>query len=469
MYRAHALPGLERNDVDAFVNNEEKKPKPTKSSGAKTSESVNQKKKNECIEEFLEISGKSKQKPAAGAGVETPEESSHQQPSNQIRPSPKKHAAAAAKKVNKNKVSPIIDDEEIDETKFPIFGPGCRRAKLPPLPANLRQNNNHNGNVYAIQPTQNASTLEVLSTQNTGTQGTITDASLTGSEKPFAPKQKQKQQKLPPPPFRPKQQQVKKQYKPAGPYDYHAKEPEIFGPSPDMLRLPAKCIPELKRYGNFWSIISKICVPKRPAPVFVNPVVDGTNVWFMVRDLVADEKKYATFLKLPNRILETQRNDRPDYGTPKKVPDSKRLYILRVFIISYYPLTLEVHCRGPCPLFLYYLFECENCIMFLERLQQCDWFMPPGTSSYDWDKFVCRVKQTPINSHLFTCYRGIRKQYPEDVNHIFVIRGDCESKKLCACSRGCVFERNYHPNGFIIDAERQIPTTTQTTQATTDY
>uniref|UniRef100_A0A914XWR2 Uncharacterized protein n=1 Tax=Panagrolaimus superbus TaxID=310955 RepID=A0A914XWR2_9BILA len=85
----------------------------------------------------------------------------------------------------------------------------------------------------------------------------------------------------------------------------------------------------------------------------------------MVRDLVDRDGFYGPLLKLANRMLECYDfNPRPDKPVESlkdnegnKLYKRDQFYMLRIFILSYDPLTIEIHCRGPWPLFFFKLFD----------------------------------------------------------------------------------------------------------------
>uniref|UniRef100_A0A914Q2F7 Uncharacterized protein n=1 Tax=Panagrolaimus davidi TaxID=227884 RepID=A0A914Q2F7_9BILA len=217
--------------------------------------------------------------------------------------------------------------------------------------------------------------------------------------------------------------------------------------------MPEQCIPPLKQYEWFWSCLENIknfTVPSRISPVFVNYTTGPDNIFFMVRDLVAEKIKFLPYHILANRILEPMKND-ANNKNGNNGDEKKRVYILRVYIISYAPLTIEIHCRGRCPIFLFEIFKCTRCSYLFKRYQLNDWLIPFEEGNDSWEEFVCRVKRIPVNSHQVLSYNG-PKQKPdncEEVNHIFVIRGDFKSTNICPCIRECkpLFDQT-HLNTF---------------------
>uniref|UniRef100_A0AC35EV53 Uncharacterized protein n=1 Tax=Panagrolaimus sp. PS1159 TaxID=55785 RepID=A0AC35EV53_9BILA len=62
----------------------------------------------------------------------------------------------------------------------------------------------------------------------------------------------------------------------------------------------------------------------------------------------------------------------------------------------------------------------------------------------------------PVNTHQVLCFNG-PKQRPEncdEINHIFVIRGDFKSTNYCPCTRGCTFFDETHENSFKLKPAR---------------
>uniref|UniRef100_A0A914PQX8 Uncharacterized protein n=1 Tax=Panagrolaimus davidi TaxID=227884 RepID=A0A914PQX8_9BILA len=116
-------------------------------------------------------------------------------------------------------------------------------------------------------------------------------------------------------------------------------------------------------------------------------------------------------------------------------------YCLRVFILSYDPLTVEIHCRGPWPHFIFNVGECSRCFDLYKELYANDWKNSPTACGEDWDAFVCRVKRAPSNSHQFLSYYGgaavDEPDNPNDINNIFILRGQWQFDDLRECSRGC--------------------------------
>uniref|UniRef100_A0AC35F582 Uncharacterized protein n=1 Tax=Panagrolaimus sp. PS1159 TaxID=55785 RepID=A0AC35F582_9BILA len=135
------------------------------------------------------------------------------------------------------------------------------------------------------------------------------------------------------------------------PFDYHLNEGSEYEPTINFDAVKIGSTPEVQKYGNFWSIIESLSIPKRYSGIFVNSEDAGQNIYFMIRDCVAEESKYSAFRALSNRMLEP-------LNPPKKSIDDDKKYFIRIFTFSYEPLTMEVHCRGQCPLFLFKLFDC---------------------------------------------------------------------------------------------------------------
>uniref|UniRef100_A0A914Y0K0 Uncharacterized protein n=1 Tax=Panagrolaimus superbus TaxID=310955 RepID=A0A914Y0K0_9BILA len=217
-------------------------------------------------------------------------------------------------------------------------------------------------------------------------------------------------------------------------FDYHRNESPTFESNLGK----TFATPEIQTFENFWSCIEAIAVAKRFSAVYVNPKISYQNIFFTVRDCVADDSIYAPFRQLSNRILEPLKSDSANPGgnkssEPSTVDGEKKFYFLRVFVLSYEPLTLEIHC------------------------------VTQATCREDWDSFVCRVKRTPINSHQFLSYNGTEKpKNSDEVNHIIVIRGDKKPNKIRACSRGCTFSDMSHSNNITLETEYQGDPTLQT-------
>uniref|UniRef100_A0A914Q961 Uncharacterized protein n=1 Tax=Panagrolaimus davidi TaxID=227884 RepID=A0A914Q961_9BILA len=130
---------------------------------------------------------------------------------------------------------------------------------------------------------------------------------------------------------------------------------------------------------------------------------------------------------------------------------------------------MEIHClplssqRGRCPLFLFSLFNCTKCSSQLKRYQKNQWLIPPEEGNERWEEFVCRIKRIPVNSHQVLCYNG-PKQKPDncdEVNHIFVIRGDFKSTNVCPCIQECKFTDQTHVNSFKLKPGRAPSTPTK--------
>uniref|UniRef100_A0AC35FSD4 Uncharacterized protein n=1 Tax=Panagrolaimus sp. PS1159 TaxID=55785 RepID=A0AC35FSD4_9BILA len=117
---------------------------------------------------------------------------------------------------------------------------------------------------------------------------------------------------------------------------------------------------------------------------------------------------------------------------------------------------MEIHCRGKCPQFLFEIFKCGACSFQLKRYQKNDWLIPLEEGYESWEEFVCKVKRIPVNTHQVLCFNG-PKQKPkncEEVNHIFVIRGDFKSTNICPCIRECTFFYQTHRNSFKLQPAR---------------
>uniref|UniRef100_A0AC35GR17 Uncharacterized protein n=1 Tax=Panagrolaimus sp. PS1159 TaxID=55785 RepID=A0AC35GR17_9BILA len=126
---------------------------------------------------------------------------------------------------------------------------------------------------------------------------------------------------------------------------------------------------------------------------------------------------------------------------------------------------MEMHCRGQCPLFLFNIFDCEQCSEIAERLQKNAWLNSQSTCHENWDTFVCRVKRTPMNTHQFLSYNGPGKPKNfEEVNHVMVIRGNKKPSKLRDCIRGCKYSDMSHANNFTFENDQDGDDPTLQTQ-----
>uniref|UniRef100_A0AC35FF49 Uncharacterized protein n=1 Tax=Panagrolaimus sp. PS1159 TaxID=55785 RepID=A0AC35FF49_9BILA len=128
------------------------------------------------------------------------------------------------------------------------------------------------------------------------------------------------------------------------PFDYHENESSTFKPT----EIPAKFVqPDLRVFTNFWDCVGEILTTKSVCQVYADNSNDkNTNVYFMVRDLVSNEN-YLPLRCLSNRMLEDF--EPPQKKSPFVDEDGQQrikidsYYFLRVFILSYHPLTIEVH------------------------------------------------------------------------------------------------------------------------------
>uniref|UniRef100_A0A914P3L1 Uncharacterized protein n=1 Tax=Panagrolaimus davidi TaxID=227884 RepID=A0A914P3L1_9BILA len=159
------------------------------------------------------------------------------------------------------------------------------------------------------------------------------------------------------------------------PFDYHENESSKFEPT----KIPPKFVqPDFRVLTNFWDCLGEILTTKRFCPVYADNFDGGhTNVFFIVRDLVSNEN-YLPLRCLSNRMLEVI--EPPEGKKSPVVNDDGRqriktdgYYCLRVFILSYDPLSVEIHCRGPWPHFIFNVGECSRCFDLYKELYANDW------------------------------------------------------------------------------------------------
>uniref|UniRef100_A0AC34G281 Uncharacterized protein n=1 Tax=Panagrolaimus sp. ES5 TaxID=591445 RepID=A0AC34G281_9BILA len=142
-------------------------------------------------------------------------------------------------------------------------------------------------------------------------------------------------------------------------YDYHNNETIQFKETvvPAIFNEP-----DTRIHYNFWDCLKTIVETERDCQVFADRSNrSNSNVYFMVRDLVDRDGFYAPCLKLSNRVLEcfdfNPRPHKPIYQPVdkegNKIVKRDPFYMLRIFILSYDPLTIEIHCRGPWPFFYF--------------------------------------------------------------------------------------------------------------------
>uniref|UniRef100_A0AC35GAS2 Uncharacterized protein n=1 Tax=Panagrolaimus sp. PS1159 TaxID=55785 RepID=A0AC35GAS2_9BILA len=158
-------------------------------------------------------------------------------------------------------------------------------------------------------------------------------------------------------------------------FDYHENESSEFKPT----KTPAKFVqPDFRVLTNFWDCLGEILPKKLFCPVYADNFDGGhTNVFFIVRDLVSNEE-YLPLRCLSNRMLEVI--EPPEGKKPPHVNEDGKeriktdwYYCLRVFILSYDPLTVEIHCRGPWPHFIFNVCECPRCFDLYKELLANDW------------------------------------------------------------------------------------------------
>uniref|UniRef100_A0AC35F1Z4 Uncharacterized protein n=1 Tax=Panagrolaimus sp. PS1159 TaxID=55785 RepID=A0AC35F1Z4_9BILA len=129
---------------------------------------------------------------------------------------------------------------------------------------------------------------------------------------------------------------------------------------------------------DFWDCVGEILTTKRVCQVYADNSNDGNaNVYFMVRDLVSNED-YLPLRCLSNRMLE-EFEPPAEKKSPHVDEDGKEriktdwYFCLRVFILSYHPLTIEVHCRGPWPHFIFNVGDCPRCLDLFNELETLGW------------------------------------------------------------------------------------------------
>jgi hypothetical protein len=222
-------------------------------------------------------------------------------------------------------------------------------------------------------------------------------------------------------------------------FDYHMNEGSQFA----AVKVST---PVLQQFQHFWECIESLSIPKQFLKIDINSEVVGNDVYFMIPDCVAEESKFSAFGSLANRMFEPLKSDSGPGDTK---------FVLRMFILSYEPFTMEIHSRGQCPLFLFKLFGCEHCPEIAKCLQNNEWLNSQSTCHEEWNTFVCRVKRTPINTHQFLSYGPAKPKNSGEVNHVMVVRGNKKPNKLRDCTLDCAFSDKSHANNMTIENDLQ--------------
>uniref|UniRef100_A0A7E4V9R9 Protein kinase domain-containing protein n=1 Tax=Panagrellus redivivus TaxID=6233 RepID=A0A7E4V9R9_PANRE len=245
-------------------------------------------------------------------------------------------------------------------------------------------------------------------------------------------------------------------------FDYHGYENfetySIAGIRPYQSEPPMA----LTAFQDFWDIFDYFMSNEHAMPVAAMGA-KNENVYFSVRDCVAVPRK--GFRSLANRMLEPIN---PKL-LPVRKPDAVPAIVIRIFVLSYDPPWIEVHCRGPPPPFMFTIFDCQECQKFGTQLDDTAGLISDALMLKPWKEFCCEVKRLELDRHRFVSYCNGGYVQPKNaglVDHLLTIRGRGNSPALPKCTHGCTVptEAIGHPNEkelhcFVLNGVKSLPGT----------